>query len=264
MSTSPIDGSKPANTSPVTKKIAKSRKYGPRITLQSGDGGSISIPVGTHAGSVAMAHSTIPAAWKIETIPDIAKIPNRANYYKNSFTNGQLRRHAWQYMFGGIFRAIFGIYAPTKYWRPELEKDVEEGLRQYYGKSKKSGDYGLYSFVVKKALYFTGIPWRNGQPPLKRSRVRKSHFILKRDSIIEVRINKLDYETPRIDIELKPRGARDRETRTYTVEWRLYSHWLKVGKFAPLKEGKIYDLRNFRKKSDNKPRTFPLLKVPQL
>ncbi len=147
-------------------------------------------------------------------------------------------------MFGGILRAIFGIYSPTKYWDTELEKDVEEGIRQYYGKSKASEDYGIYSYKCLKAFTLCGMAWHHGQPA-KPFKQRKKNILVKKNNIMEIRINKLDTVKPRVDIELCLGNFREGETRTYTVDWELFQWWIKQRRIKRIQEGKIYELKSY-------------------
>lgn len=238
-------------------KIKRARKYGPRITLiDETTGAKVVIPLAPSAGDTLngkvppIYSAQSPAAWRVETMPDIAKTPNRANYYKKSFTDPITRRYAWQYMFGGIFRAIFGIYAPTKYWDKELEKDVEEGLRQSYSKSKASGDYGVYSCIAAKAFRLKGRPWRYGQPSAPYTHaVVTPEFWVRRGTTMEIRINKLDFNQPRVDIELRLVNFRKSETRIYTCSYDLFLWWVKKGRIKRIKEGKVYAFKTYGSKS---------------
>lgn len=138
-------------------------------------------------------------------MPDIRAVPKKANYYRDYRGDTLLKHAAWQYMFGGILRAIFGVYSPAKYWNRDLEEKLRQELTAEDKVYEEKMQYGIFSYAVTRNTVVRGIVWKHGQKPkqLKFSVANQPRFFLMKGKIFYVRVNCLE-EKHHVDIEFQP------------------------------------------------------------
>lgn len=148
-------------------------------------------------------------------MPQVFLQPNNANYYKHTHDHALYRRSVWQYMFGGLMRAIFGIYSNSRYWEPEMEKALMAHMKAEYLESKKRRIYGIYFFTVATSCTIAGKLWPHGQRHLNRP-PGIHRFWLRKGGVLCARINRLEtkrnasiahptgHSKGRVDIEFQP------------------------------------------------------------
>lgn len=177
-----------------------------------------------------------PEAWKIETIPKISSQPARANYYRRTFDSAMFRRQVFQFMFGGILRAIFGIYARSKYWDVTREKNLQEEIKKEYLETKRKGLYGIYCFEVRVPFRLSLHTWPHGQP---RDKVREHSQAFGRGARFYARVDRLKGK-PRVDLEY----SNDKlECEVGTISFKKFTQLLKGNYLRKLNDdGKIFKL----------------------
>lgn len=198
-----------------------------------------------------------PACWKIETVPNIKDNPNQANYYGRLFPSKFYQKGAFQYMFGGLLRAIFGVFSPYKFWDREQEILLKEDLSSDYFTTKRKHTYGIYTFKVSRSVHTLGVHWPHGQRPpkftanwLKRGSPKKTGWTIPKNQHVYVRVNTLDYSLPVIDIEFYAKRTRSNEV--ISVSKDDFNRIMKVGKLvrrADFGGGRIYAFFNSLKGS---------------
>lgn len=198
---------------------------------------------------------TGPGCWKIETVPGVMKNPNQANYYRRLFTSKFYQKGVFQYMFGGILRAIFGVFSPYQYWDREREKDLHEDLKESYIQSKRTHAYGIYTFQVNRTVQTNGVKWNQGvRPPhfegswVKRGSQKKARFSILKGSYVYVRVNKLDWDRPVFDIEYY--SFKTKAAEVVSVDLNTFRYIMRAGKFirqADFDGGRFYPLYRSRR-----------------
>jgi hypothetical protein len=177
-----------------------------------------------------------PAAWKVETIPGVMQNPNMARYYGRLFNSKFYQKSSFQYMFGGLLRAIFGVFSPYRYWDRETEALLKEDMASDYLTTKRTRTYGIYTFLVNRPVSAYGVLWPHTQRPvdfdaswLRMGSNKKTRVSLPKAGHIYVRLNSIDWPVPVVDIEFYSRRAKTNQV--ITVSKDTFNRLARTGKF---------------------------------
>lgn len=231
-------------------------KFSPNLSTTERHGFKIHLPNGKHIPLSKAANYVEnavlcqnPGAWRVEAA---ARHPVQVYNYQNTFRNALYRRFVWQHAFGGLFRAIFGIYEPGKYWNRDLERAITEDERDSYVKDKKAGLYGIYQFQLREGLRLKGLLWRHDQPP--RTPYKRASVYVHKNTVIYCRVNRL-VAKPYVDVEARGFYHGNVIVRIPFKQLQLF---FTLGKLRRLDDKYIYKLKPWKFKSGAKPGVYPV------
>lgn len=188
-----------------------------------------------------------PPAWKVETSHGAAREDLiNVGMYQQHFQSAWLQRHAFQFMFGGILRGVFGLLSPHRYWDRFLEKELTELLKATYELSKARQSYGLYELKTRsygtRFIRFHGVLWKNGacpnplrlnpRVPLSRVRIPLEAFKILRSRCLHVRIDRLIKKSA--DLEFYCEDSH--EVKVVSMRLEEFDEKLRLGHFLMLPE----------------------------